>query len=127
MTAAEGLLDTLPQFLTCSVSLIASAHPSPLRFLFLPPALRQEGRLATSTRTPVGQLHRGDLSFGTKVGRAWAQGCEQGKCTVGQGDVKRKETWRMGLGGEHQAMGWDTWDGTEGNRVWGQEKQRNKE
>lgn len=41
-------------------------------------------------------------------------------------DVKRKESWRMGLEGEHQATGWDKRDGTKGNRVWGSEKQKNK-
>lgn len=86
MTAAEGLLETLLQFLTCSVSLIASAHPSPLRFLLLPPVLRQEGRLATPPHVPTGQLHRGDLSFERKAG---SRGCEQGMCTEGQRDGGR--------------------------------------
>lgn len=84
MTAAESLLETLLWLLTCSVSFITSAHPSPLRFLLLLPVLWQEGCLATSTHMPVVQLHRGDLAFGTKAGRVWARGCEQGMCTDGQ-------------------------------------------
>lgn len=45
---------------------------------------------------------------------------------VEEEDVRRRESWRMGLEGEHQAMGWDKREGTKGNRVWGSEKQKNK-
>lgn len=109
-TAAESLQETLLQLLTCSGSLIASAHPSPLRFLLLPPALQQEGGLRAPAPVPGGQRHRGALAGNTGE-------LPEGTCMEGRG---------KGLGGKHPAMGWDKWVELKGKGFGGMRRKKNK-
>lgn len=96
MTAAGSLLETLLRSLTCSASLITSAHPSPLRFLPLSLGRKDVYNIYSCLE---GSYTKG-ASLETKTG---ARGC------------RRVCAWRVGLDGDHQDMGWDNCDGLEGN------------
>lgn len=103
-------------FLAGSGSLIASAHPSPLRFLLLPPALQQEGGLAAPAPVPEGQ-HRGGSRWKQRLGEHG----HRGGYVLGRQGMWRGRGWV-------ENIPWGGIRGVElkGKRFGGHEEQRNK-